>query len=298
MGDPRKTRKQFKRPLKIWDSANIEREKTLKETYGLKNKREIWRTEAILRKKRKSARSLLALPLEERLKREKELLQSLARLGILDEKASLDDVLTLAVESFLERRLQTLAWRKGLANTPKQARQFITHGHVAIGARRVTAPGRIVTLEEEKTLGYYAGKKMVIRPPEKEEKAKGKEKPKTIRQKFEEAKPAEPGKGKEGLAGKAGEDKPGEKARGKAEEKETGKGKEEEGKGKPGKKETGKGKEEGKGKPAEPKKGGKKAGAPEKVKEGKAEKAKHSAKSKEGKPSREKKEEQAKGASK
>jgi small subunit ribosomal protein S4 len=190
MGDPRKTRKHFKRPLKIWDRENIEREKALKQTYGLKNKREIWRAETILRKKRNSARSLLALALEERLKREKELLQSLARLGILNEKAGLDDVLTLTVESFLERRLQTLVWRKGLANTTRQARQFITHGHIAIAGKKVGAPSYLVTAEEENKIGYYAGKKMVLRPAIKEKKPAAKEK-KKVSKEFEEAKPSE-----------------------------------------------------------------------------------------------------------
>lgn len=194
MGDPRKTRKHFKRPLKIWDRENIEREKALKQTYGLKNKREIWRMETVLRKKRNSGRSLLALPLEERLRREKELLQSLARLGILDQKAGLDDVLTLTVESFLERRLQTLVWRKGLANTTRQARQFITHGHIAIAGKKVSAPNYLVTAEEEGKIGYYAGKKMVLRPAVKEKKGskpETKEKKKGPKEKFEEAKPPE-----------------------------------------------------------------------------------------------------------
>ncbi len=192
MGDPRKTRKQFKRPLKIWDKANIEKEKALKQTYGLKNKREIWRTETLLRKKRTSARSLLALPLEERLKREKELLNSLRRIGLLSEKASLDDVLTLKVESFLERRLQTIVMRKGLANTANQARQFLTHGHIAIDGKKVDAPGYIVTTEEESKIGYYAGKKMILKPVEKKEAKKEESKEKTVAQQFEEAKPAAP----------------------------------------------------------------------------------------------------------
>lgn len=182
MGDPKKTRKQFKRPLKIWDKANIEKEKNLKQGYGLKNKREIWRTETILRKKRQSARTMLAMPLEERIKREKDLLGSLSRLGITTQNAGLDDVLTLTVESFLERRLQTITWRKGLANTPTQARQFITHGHIAIGGQRVTAPGYMVTAEEEGKIGYYAGKKMELRPPEPDKK-------KPAKKEFEEAKP-------------------------------------------------------------------------------------------------------------
>ncbi len=189
MGDPRKTRKQFKRPLMIWNTASIAREKVLKETFGLKNKREIWKTETNLRKKRHSARSLLALPLEERLKREKELIGSLSRMGILSENAGLDDVLTLTIESFLERRLQTIVWRKGLANTATQARQFVTHRHIAIGGKRVTAPSYMVTTKDEGKIDYYAGKKMILTPIVKE--AKKNEKKKTIKEEFEEAKPAE-----------------------------------------------------------------------------------------------------------
>jgi len=194
MGDPRKTRKKFKRPLKIWDNTNLEREKTLVQAYGLKNKRELWKMETVLSKKRYSARSLLALPLEERMQREQELLKSLARLGMLDEKASLDDVLTLTVESLLERRLQTIVWRKGLANTANQARQFITHRHIAIDGRRATAPSHMVTAEEEKKIGYYGGKKMELAPPEKKDEKKGKaeDKKKTVKEEFEAAKPAEP----------------------------------------------------------------------------------------------------------
>ena len=65
------------------------------------------------------------------------------------------DVLALKVEQQLDRRLQTQVLRKGLARTPKQARQFITHGHIAIGGQRVTVPGYRVTREEEPEIGYY-----------------------------------------------------------------------------------------------------------------------------------------------
>lgn len=194
MGDPKKTRKHFKRPLKIWDKGNIERERVLKQAYGLKNKRELWKAETILRKKKHNARSLLALPLEQRLKREEQLLQSLARVGLLTQKATLDDVLTLNVESLLERRLQTIVWRKGLGNTAIQARQFITHGHIAIGGRRVTAPGYVITAEEDGKISYYGGKKMILKPVV-EDKKKGK-KPGETEKEFEEAKPADEKGGK------------------------------------------------------------------------------------------------------
>jgi small subunit ribosomal protein S4 len=140
VGDPKLPKKKFESPRKLWDRTRIEEEKKITQTYGLKNKREIWRAETILRKKRQNARSLLAKPLEERIRREKELLNSLIKLGVLNENAVLDDVLTLTTNELMERRLQTLVWRKGFANTVTQARQFITHGHVAVNSKKVTIP--------------------------------------------------------------------------------------------------------------------------------------------------------------
>ena len=71
---------------------------------------------------------------------ENELLTHLKKLGILQETAVLDNVLDLTIEDILERRLQTIVFRKGLARTIFQSRQLITHGHVTIDDRRVTIP--------------------------------------------------------------------------------------------------------------------------------------------------------------
>jgi len=165
VGDPRKTQKHYEGPKKPWEKTRLESEKALKKLYGLKNKKELWRTETILRKKRNNARKLLALKLEIRLQREKELLGSLYTMGILEKDAKLDDVLSLSVESVLERRLQTIVWRKGLALTPIQARQFITHGHIAINGRKVDAPSLLVKREDEKSINYWKDK-MVLEQPE------------------------------------------------------------------------------------------------------------------------------------
>lgn len=192
MGDPKKRRKIYESPRKPWDKARIEEENKLKEFYGLKNKREIWRSKTILRGKRQNARKLLAKPLEERLKREKELLNSLMRLGVLREKAVLDDVLTLSVNDLLERRLQTIVWRKGLSNTTKQARQFIVHGHIAVNGRKVDRPSYLVPKEEEEKIKFY-GKpielliKKSAKAEIKEEKVSSKDE---LRKKFEETKEA------------------------------------------------------------------------------------------------------------
>ncbi len=155
MGDPKKTKKKYLRPRKPWDKKRLDEEKKLKETYGLKNKKELWGIEQTLKNKRQNARKLLALELDKRLKREKELLDSIRKIGLVKGNATLDDVLGLRIEEFLERRLETIIWRKGLANTTKQARQFIVHGHIAINGKKVSTPSYMVKEDEENKITYY-----------------------------------------------------------------------------------------------------------------------------------------------
>lgn len=87
---------------------------------------------------------------------ETELLARLKKLGILQDTAVLDNVLDLAIEDILERRLQTIVFRKGLTRTIFQSRQLITHGHITINNRRVTIPGYIVPKDEEAQINYAA----------------------------------------------------------------------------------------------------------------------------------------------
>ncbi len=155
MGDPRKNRKKYKRPKRLWDKRRIAEESALKRKYGLKNMRELWIAKAELTKVRRVARQLLALPAEVREREQKKILAKLNRYGILPESATLDDILSLTVEHFLERRLQTIVYRKGLARTVKQARQLIVHGFIALDGRRVDTPGRFITKEEEGKISYF-----------------------------------------------------------------------------------------------------------------------------------------------
>jgi len=106
---------------------------------------------------RAQARGLLAAPPDVRKERESILLGRLVRLGLLKEGATLDDVLSLKVEDLLERRLQTIVWRRGLAKTIHQSRQLIVHGHVTIGGRVVDRPGYLVSREEEQMVSVKAG---------------------------------------------------------------------------------------------------------------------------------------------
>ncbi|MBS7646845.1 30S ribosomal protein S4 [Candidatus Bathyarchaeota archaeon] len=153
MGDPKKQKKKYETPRFPWRTDVLQEELKLLGQYGLRNKRELWRHKTMLSKFRGIARSLIGKPPEERKKMEEELLSRLKKLGIIHETAVLDDVLDLTVEDILERRLQTIVFRKGLAKTIYQARQLITHGHIVIGGQRVTVPSYLVTREEDK-VGY------------------------------------------------------------------------------------------------------------------------------------------------
>jgi len=156
MGDPKRQRKKFDTPRFPWRKDILGEELKLLGTFGLRNKHELWRHETQLSKFRGIARSLIGMQPEERMKMENELLARLKKIAILQETAVLDDVLDLSIEDVLQRRLQTLVFRKNLTKTVHQARQIITHGHITLNGRRVTVPGYIVSREEEKTLGYAA----------------------------------------------------------------------------------------------------------------------------------------------
>jgi len=154
MGDPKKQRKKYDTPRFPWRPDIIQEELKLIGQYGLRNKHELWRNKTMLSKFRGTARSLIGKTPEERKKMENELLARLKKLAVLAETAVLDDVLDLTIEDVLERRLQTIVLRKGLAKTMQQSRQLVTHGHIAIGNQRVTIPSYIVTKHDESQVGY------------------------------------------------------------------------------------------------------------------------------------------------
>jgi small subunit ribosomal protein S4 len=84
----------------------------------------------------------------------KQLLTKLFSLGLLGKDAKIEDVLSLTLKDVMERRLQTLVYRKNLASSLKQAKQFIVHGHIALGDRTITAPSYLVLSEQENSIGF------------------------------------------------------------------------------------------------------------------------------------------------
>jgi small subunit ribosomal protein S4 len=156
MGKPKFSRKKYITPSHPWQEDRIKAENELAKKYGLKNKREIWKAQTALRRYRGQARTLLAkISRDPQAKKESDLLlMHLTRMNILPPNSNLDDVLALENETILSRRLQTLTYLKGLASTPKQARQLIGHGHIGISGRKITVPGYMVKKDEENEIGY------------------------------------------------------------------------------------------------------------------------------------------------
>ena len=76
-------------------------------------------------------------------------MQSLTKIGLVDEGSTLDDVLNLQINDLLSRRLQTITQKKLFFKTPYQARQAIVHGHIMIGDNVVTIPSYVVKTAEE-----------------------------------------------------------------------------------------------------------------------------------------------------
>ena len=149
MGDPKMSRRVWKKPRRPLNYDLMMDELKTLGTFGLKTKRELWKTQTELSRIRFQARSILALRQEMRKIKEPILIQSLSKIGLIDKNSTLDDVLNLQVNDLLSRRLQTIAQRKLYFKTPYQVRQAITHGHIMIGDSVVTIPSYIVKTEEE-----------------------------------------------------------------------------------------------------------------------------------------------------
>ena len=149
--------KFYETPNHPFQGERIAEEADLLSRYGLKNKEELWRAQSELRGYRREARNLLGRSQgdpEAAAQEGREFLDRLKRIGILNEEDGLDDILSLDVTDVLERRLQTVAYRNGVGNTPGQARQFIVHGHVRVGGGRVTIPSYKVDVDDEDDISF------------------------------------------------------------------------------------------------------------------------------------------------
>ncbi|MBI2444916.1 30S ribosomal protein S4 [Candidatus Micrarchaeota archaeon] len=155
MGDPGRLRKRFEGPKRLWDKKRIEDEKALRTEFGLKNARELWRMQTMLRRIRREARRLLSSKGKDLERRTEQLLGRVKKFLIRNPDLKVDDVLLLTTKDILGRRLQTIVARKHLSKTVRGARQLITHGHIAVSGNKVTSPSYLVSFSEEDQISWF-----------------------------------------------------------------------------------------------------------------------------------------------
>merc|ERR1712225_135023 len=149
--------KTSKPPRRPFEKERLDAELKLIGQYGLKNKREIWRVRLALAKIRATARTLLTKDDKDpvRIFEGQALLRRMIRYGILDEdKQRLDYVLSLKIEQFMERRLQTLVFKRGLAKSIHHARVLIRQRHIRVGRQIVNVPSFMVRVESQAHIDF------------------------------------------------------------------------------------------------------------------------------------------------
>ncbi len=156
--------KQYSKPRRPYDKGRIDEEVKIKEEFGLKNKREIWKADARVTEMREKAKKLISASPEE----QKKLFDRLKKIGL--NVNSIGDVLSLEKKDYLKRRLQTILVVKKLAKTPKEARQFITHKKVLVDGKAVSSPSYIVSTDLESKITLKKKDKKIKKEEKMEEK--------------------------------------------------------------------------------------------------------------------------------
>jgi small subunit ribosomal protein S4 len=153
MGDIKRPKKKYETPAHPWEKERIDAERDLVKNYGLTNKKEIWKATTLLKNFKEQAKRCATLRTEQQKKEKVQLLDRLRSLNLITIEGNIDDVLGLKTEDILKRRLQTMVFEKKLANTVKQARQLLIHGHVTLSGKKVTVPSYLVRKDEEDKIG-------------------------------------------------------------------------------------------------------------------------------------------------
>ncbi|KZV43429.1 hypothetical protein F511_30383 [Dorcoceras hygrometricum] len=149
--------KTFKKPRRPYEKERLDAELKLVGEYGLRCKRELWRVQYALSRIRNAARMLLTLDEKDarRIFEGEALLRRMNRYGLLDESQNkLDYVLALTVENFLERRLQTLVFKAGMAKSIHHARVLIRQRHIRVGRQVVNVPSFMVRVDSQKHIDF------------------------------------------------------------------------------------------------------------------------------------------------
>lgn len=160
----KRKKKLYSNPKKPFDKSRIDEEKKIIEEFGLKNKKEIWKAEAKVKLVREKARNLIKSPAE----KQKILFEQLKEIGIKAD--SLTSAFALETKDYLERRLQTVVFKKGLANTIKEARQKIVHRKILVDEKVINKPSYLVPVELENKITIKSPKKPAVKKESQDEK--------------------------------------------------------------------------------------------------------------------------------
>ena len=107
MGDPRQIRRKYDTPKHPWREERLEKEKVILADYSLKNKKEIWKMQSVLKRYSNQAKRLANADTEQAKKEKGQLIDRLFKYGLVKKGSDIDDVLSLTIENILDRRLQT-----------------------------------------------------------------------------------------------------------------------------------------------------------------------------------------------
>ena len=142
----------FRKPARPFEKERLDEELKIIGTYGLKSKREVLKVQMMLAKIRKAARELMTLDETDprRIFEGDALLRRMVKLGLLKESQNeLDYVLGLTPRQLMERRLQTVVFKRNMANSVHQARVEIRGRHFAVGKQLVNIPSFLVRVSTE-----------------------------------------------------------------------------------------------------------------------------------------------------
>ncbi len=149
----KKKHKQYSRPKRPFDKNRIIEEEKIKKEFGLKNKKEIWRSESRVKDIRRKAINMIRANPEE----QRKFFERLNKIGFKVD--SIADVLSLNKKDYLKRRFQTVVVSKKIARTPKHARQLIVHRKILIDGRAINSPSYIVPVELENKISLKTREK-------------------------------------------------------------------------------------------------------------------------------------------
>lgn len=154
--------KNYSRPKRPFDKARIDEEKEIVKNFGLKNKKEIWKAEAKIKGFRERAKKKVSASEEDK----KLFFSKLNKIGL--KVNSIAEVLSLTKEDLLNRRLQTVVFKKNLSKSVKEARQLITHKKVLVDGEAVNIPSYIVPVEYENKITIKAKKEKKKEEPKED----------------------------------------------------------------------------------------------------------------------------------